>query len=339
MPGRVYEGDLVVPAGTTAAAPATAALPIDQGTLVKVTLVVPPGHAGLTGFQLRLAGTAIVPYAGAAWIVANAYTDSWELDQDVVPGNITLAGYNTDVYPHTFYVRALLAQRQAPSALLAATPSAGAAGLDLTALQVYPGAEGTPEGTGAASPLAGAGACYDADGNLVDCSDPAAVSGPVGSSALAAGPYPTGVVTGPAAPSGPCYDIAGNVVDCGDPAAVSGPVAAAGGPSGVITPLQLPAITVVSAAAAGSGAAPAPAPRPSRPVVTRAGGPFRQAATGTESLNHWAAARHLSAEHVVAVTRTAHLLTAGQLAAFNAYVRAGLGRRMPRGLIFYAPGR
>lgn len=125
MPARVYEGDLTVPAGTPAGNPVTLVVRMPAGTLRKVTLVVPSGHSGLTGFQLRWGGTPVVPYAGAGWIVADNYTDSWQLDQEQQPGSIALAGYNTDIWPHTFYCRMLWEPAAAPPAVTVVTAPGG----------------------------------------------------------------------------------------------------------------------------------------------------------------------------------------------------------------------
>lgn len=108
MAGRVYEADLTVPAGTAAAAPISAVWALDQGTLIKVRIVVPSGHNGLTGIRVLWAGTPIIPYAGAAYIVANNEQMEWEINQEVNIGSVSIQAYNTDIYPHSFYLRGLL---------------------------------------------------------------------------------------------------------------------------------------------------------------------------------------------------------------------------------------
>jgi hypothetical protein len=214
--GRVYEGDLVVPAGTPAAAPSVFVFDLPDGILQRITLVVPAGHSGLTGVQLTLAGTPIVPYGVLPWIIADDYTDSWEIDQEVNGGQVRLQGYNLDVYPHTFYVRALWQPPPPPPPVsvqlgVSTTPAPDLSGLGA----------GSPSGSVTGQPVAGpssggAGLCFDASGNVTDCSSPAAVSGalPGGSTS------PAGGTTG----TGPCYDITGLIVPCSAPTAVTGPV-------------------------------------------------------------------------------------------------------------------
>jgi len=108
MPARVYEADLTVPAGTAIAAAVSAVWALDEGTLVNVRIVVPPGHNGLTGVRVLWAGTPIIPYGGAPYIIANDDKMDWDINQDVNTGSITVQGYNLDIWPHTFYLRGLL---------------------------------------------------------------------------------------------------------------------------------------------------------------------------------------------------------------------------------------
>lgn len=136
---RVIECDLTVAPGTIAAAPATAVFGNDTGTVSRVRLTVPDGHNGLTGWQLLLAGTPIIPYQGDTWLVANGEQFTWELDQAVNAGQLSVAGYNSGIYPHTFYARAdwSAVSTAAPAAVLAVpssaaddTTTAAVAGLD-----------------------------------------------------------------------------------------------------------------------------------------------------------------------------------------------------------------
>lgn len=84
------------------------------------------GHNGLTGWQLLLAGTPIVPYQGGTWLVANGEQFTWELDQAVNAGQLAVAAYNSGTYPHTFYARAdwSAVSTAAPAAVLAVPATA-----------------------------------------------------------------------------------------------------------------------------------------------------------------------------------------------------------------------
>jgi hypothetical protein len=108
------EADLTVPAGTPQSAPVTLTVPVKQGWVGRARLTVPDGHNGLTGWQLILDGTPIIPYAGSGFIITNDAKWEFELNRDVNLGQLQVAGYNTGTYPHTFYF-VVWWQAQAPA--------------------------------------------------------------------------------------------------------------------------------------------------------------------------------------------------------------------------------
>lgn len=68
------------------------------------------------------------------------------------------------------------------------------------------------------------------------------------------------------------------------------------------------------------------------------GGYHRHVASGRESLDHVASARHITAAHIEQVTRDSQAhggISPRNLALFNAYVASGTGKPMPRGLVYY----
>lgn len=115
---RVYEGDLTVPAGTAIAAPVTQAVQLTEGHLAKARILIPPGHSGLTGLRITWSGTQIFPYNTGTWLTSDDEILDWDFDYDVTANGLALTGYNTDIFPHTFYVRFYIGPR-------AASPVAG----------------------------------------------------------------------------------------------------------------------------------------------------------------------------------------------------------------------
>lgn len=105
MTTRVYETTFLVPAGTPVAAPVTQAVPLEDNILDVVTIIVPDGHAGLTGFHILWGGTQILPYNAPSWLIANNEKIEWPYASEVTAAGLSVAGYNTDIWPHTFYVR------------------------------------------------------------------------------------------------------------------------------------------------------------------------------------------------------------------------------------------
>jgi hypothetical protein len=101
MANQVIAADLVIPAGTPQNAPASQVVPNSSGWVSEITLTFPAGPNGLAGWALELAGTVIIPYAGAGWVIANDYTFTWQLNRWCNAGQLVVMGYNTGVYPHT----------------------------------------------------------------------------------------------------------------------------------------------------------------------------------------------------------------------------------------------
>jgi hypothetical protein len=323
MPGRVYEGDLTVPAGTPASAPVSSVVPVVLGVLKRITLEVPPGHAGLTGWMLVIAGTPVIPYGGNRWLVADGYTDSWELDQVVNPGQVMVMGYNTDIYQHTFYARVLLEDLAPPPAIAVTSTQLGQPPPDLAAIAQLSSAPVAPEVTAAAA-APYTPQCYDAAGQVVDCASPDAVAGPV--TYQPPPPPPEPAVQPPPPPVLP-------------PEPTPPPV---GGPPGPPPPPPTPGPPPPPPA---PGPPPAPKPPPPPPVrqtvpaiTPPAPAPsvlHRHVASGTISLDQAArAARHTTGQ-VIYVTRHRSPETPAHLAVFNRYIAGGTARLMPRGLIYW----
>lgn len=322
--GRIYEGDLTVPAGTPVAAPVSLAVPVDLGTLRRVTLEVPTGHAGLTGWMLLIAGTPVIPYAGNTWLVADGYTDSWELDQDINQGQVTVKGYNTDIYAHTFYARLLIDRYTPPPAVLITSTETGGPAADLAAIGQL---SSVPVG---ADVLAAAATnereqCTDVNGQVVDCASPDAVTGPV---TFQQPPpvLPPPVQQIPSPPPLPPTPSPPPVPTTGPPPPP--PLPPTPSPPPVPTPTPRP---------------PTPPPTPQRitvPLILTPGPPpgqlFRHIATGRESLDAAARALKHTTGQVIYVTRHRAPITPAHLAAFDAYITRGTARLMPAGLVFWS---
>lgn len=235
---RVYEADLTIPAGTQPNAPVTSTVPLPLGTIVKVTLVVPPGPAGNTGWALLLSGTRIIPYAGASWIVADDYSDTWELDQDVNPGQVQVAGYNTDVFQHTVYLRILFSSSQPGVPVAASLASSGGPAPNLTGL----GSQ-----SGSSSPGATTGSPGGSTGSPAGTTSPS--PGAAGSS-----PGGTTGAGGASSPAGTTSSPAGSVT----PSGTSSPPAGASGPMQVRPAPWQPAPAPLEGPRGGRGWSPAP---------------------------------------------------------------------------------
>ncbi len=108
---RVYESQFTVPAGTAIAAPASQPVVLEDAHLDTVRVLVPDGHSGLTGLRITWGGTQIMPINPGTWIISNDEIFDWPADEDVTANGLSLAGYNLDIYPHTFYLRFQITDR------------------------------------------------------------------------------------------------------------------------------------------------------------------------------------------------------------------------------------
>lgn len=106
MPDVFQAFDTTVPAGTTTAAPSVQlSVGADIWQVVKVTILIPPGHACLTGIQLWYAGGPAIPY-NSGWYCGDDDKIPIELGNDFpqgVPWSVAMV--NSDIQSHTFQTR------------------------------------------------------------------------------------------------------------------------------------------------------------------------------------------------------------------------------------------
>lgn len=98
---------VTTPAGTASSAPQQIIWQIGRGVLGKLDVVIPAGHAGLTGIAIVWGGRQIVPYEGGEWIVGNDDEITIELEL-YVDSSVVVTTYNTDVWDHSHYLRAYM---------------------------------------------------------------------------------------------------------------------------------------------------------------------------------------------------------------------------------------
>lgn len=128
---RLYGVTFTVAAGTAIAAPQLAPVALEDAQLVSVRIVIPDGHNGFTGLQVRWGGTQIIPFGTGTWITANSETMDVDWGGEITAGGIVLAGYNTDLFPHSFYLRFLITDlAAAPTATVVSAQAAGPAAVD-----------------------------------------------------------------------------------------------------------------------------------------------------------------------------------------------------------------
>ena len=104
-----YSKKFTVTAGVQPSSPTFAQLPHDQGTLTELQIVVPPGHAALTGIRILVAGVIIEPWGGSDWFIAADEIITLPYGEFINANQLSVSMYNTDIFDHSFYVRAKIA--------------------------------------------------------------------------------------------------------------------------------------------------------------------------------------------------------------------------------------
>lgn len=117
MARRTFPTRITTPLSTTRASPQTTAVALPQGTLVRVEVVVPSGHAGLTGLALRYAGEHVWPWGPDTWIEADDEVLSAVLDFPLGGSTLDVLTYNTDdTFDHDHLLRLTVLDPASPAA-------------------------------------------------------------------------------------------------------------------------------------------------------------------------------------------------------------------------------
>lgn len=103
---RLYELTVTVPADTSDLAPHDVVWPLETAHLGGVTILVPDGHAGLTGIRAILAHQQIIPWGMFSWIVSNNEVIHVPFNDEINESGLVISTFNTDVFDHSFYLRA-----------------------------------------------------------------------------------------------------------------------------------------------------------------------------------------------------------------------------------------
>jgi|SRR5579859_322525 len=120
MPPRIYDIAFTVAAHTPASAPVSIPWVTENNTIVDIELEVPPGHNGQTGLRVMKGDIQLVPWGVGTFIIANNYNRVFPVNAYLNTGDMSLQGYNTGQYPHTFYLRMTIIDyipAQAPAVL------------------------------------------------------------------------------------------------------------------------------------------------------------------------------------------------------------------------------
>lgn len=116
-----------VPANTPQSAPVTYSLNTGFWDIESIDLEVPPGPAGLMGFQLWIGGSQWIPYEPNQWLVWDDVEKSWPMNDQPLGVPWSIVAYNSDAaFSHGIVVRFHINQVSTPTVqptVTIATPS------------------------------------------------------------------------------------------------------------------------------------------------------------------------------------------------------------------------
>lgn len=104
MAARIEAFLVTIAAGVAKTAPVATPVTFPDGTLLAVTVTVPPGPSGLMGFQIAQSGVPVIPRTAGTFIIADDRVIRWETHDYPQGGRYSIIGYNTDVNPHAIQI-------------------------------------------------------------------------------------------------------------------------------------------------------------------------------------------------------------------------------------------
>ena len=96
MSRRTFTTRLTTPASTLQASPLETSFALPQGSLVSIEVVIPAGHAGLTGLAIDYSGEHIFPWGRGTFLQGDDDIISMTVGRDLGGSPVTIRTFNTD---------------------------------------------------------------------------------------------------------------------------------------------------------------------------------------------------------------------------------------------------
>jgi len=107
----IYAKEITVPSQTPKDDPIEVTFHLEGVAITQFQLLVPPGHAGLTGLAIFYGIEQIAPLPTGEWFVSDNEVITWP-EYFPIPQlecDLTIKAYNEDdSYDHSFYLRAVV---------------------------------------------------------------------------------------------------------------------------------------------------------------------------------------------------------------------------------------
>lgn len=105
---RLYYLSVSTPPNTPQSAPQLTPFPLEDNTLVYVDINVPPGNSATLGFRIMWAAQQVIPWGNNSWLLTDNEKVHVECDFAMTISGLVIETYNTDIFSHTIYIRALV---------------------------------------------------------------------------------------------------------------------------------------------------------------------------------------------------------------------------------------
>jgi len=111
----IYVTTITIPANTPKPAPKEFTFEIKGEMLSEVQVVIPPGHAALTGIAVLYGLEQLFPLPSGSWLSGDneriSFPERWEIPFARAP--LRILGYNEDdTFDHGFIIRFIVAKRK-----------------------------------------------------------------------------------------------------------------------------------------------------------------------------------------------------------------------------------
>jgi hypothetical protein len=111
---RLYLLSALTPKNTPIVTPVSTPWPMEDAHLDRITVIIPDGHAGLTGIRVLWAGTQIIPFSTNVYLTGNDRVVPILFDDYITISGLVIQTYNTDIFDHTFFLEAIISDLPLP---------------------------------------------------------------------------------------------------------------------------------------------------------------------------------------------------------------------------------
>jgi hypothetical protein len=96
MSRRTFTTRITTPVSTSEASPLETTFALPQGTLVLIEVVIPSGHAGLTGLAIDYSGEHIFPWGRGTFLEGDDEVVSMDVGRPIGGSPVTIRTFNID---------------------------------------------------------------------------------------------------------------------------------------------------------------------------------------------------------------------------------------------------